>query len=375
LAHRDLRKSRVLVVAAGLLLGLLLVWLRAGWLQLMRHAHYTERAEKNQEHRVLLRPVRGELLDRHRRPLARDLLTYTIAAAPREMKNPRATARDLARALRLEPKALERAFATKPRFVTVARKVPPALGQRIARWGRHGIYVSVETQRSYPLGAAAGEIVGRTNIDNEGIEGLELELDQELRGLAGWTTLYRDGWGRSFALERGDRRRPQNGRHAVLTLDLDLQSIVEARLGRAVDTLKAARAFALFLDPRTGEILAAVNVPHPPPGRARNWNFSDQFEPGSTYKIVVAGAALEEGIAEPDQWFEAAADGAAQITPDAVFHDVHKEARYTFRDAVRWSSNIVMGRLALQVGAERLYRYSTALGFGTLTGIGFPGEA
>src|SRR5439155_3827409 len=137
--------------------------------------------------------------------------------------------------------------------------------------------------------------------------------------------------GRTIGLERGLRRSPENGHSVVTTLDADLQSILESHLLRAADTLHAVRAFGLFLDPRTGEILACVDVPHLPDGRARNWNVTDQFEPGSTFKIVVAGAALEEGAAEPNQWFEASATGQALIAPGAVFHDVHKQAGCTFR--------------------------------------------
>jgi membrane peptidoglycan carboxypeptidase len=121
--------------------------------------------------------------------------------------------------------------------------------------------------------------------------------------------------------------------------------------------------------------LAAVAVPHHGAGQVRNWNFTDAFEPGSCFKVVVAGVALEEGVARPDQVFEASAEGVAQVAPGALFHDVHKQARFTFRDAVRWSSNIVMGKLGVLVGSERLYRYATALGFGSITGVTFPGES
>src|SRR5205823_7501940 len=114
----------------------------------------------------------------------------------------------------------------------------------------------------------------------------------------------------------------------VTTLDADLQAILETHLARAVDTLRAQRAFGLFLDPRTGEILACVNVPHLPPGQARNWNFTDQFEPGSTFKIVVAGGTLEEGTVRPDQYIEASSTGALMLVPGAVFHDTHKQPGY-----------------------------------------------
>jgi stage V sporulation protein D (sporulation-specific penicillin-binding protein) len=365
----------VLVAAAGLLLGLAGLWLRVGWIQIVQHAHYAERAERLREQRVLLKPVRGDLLDRNGRVLARDLVTYSISAAPREMKDPRDVARELARLLGRDPRALVREFASRPRFLWVARRVAPDLGQAIAQRFERGVYLSPETQRVYPLGAAAAEVLGRTDLDNAGVDGLELQLDETLRGRPGWATLFRDGLGRSHAFPRGMRRPPENGDDVALTIDADLQSIVESHLAAAVDSLKALRGCALFMDPRTGEILAAAAAPHLKPGKARNWSITDSYEPGSTYKVVVAGAALEEGIARPNQVFEASVTGLAQVAPGAVFHDIHKEASYTFRNAVRFSSNIVLGRLGLKLGAERLYRYSTALGFGSLTGVDFPGEA
>ena len=362
------------MAAAGLFLGLLLLWLRVAWLQVVEHGTYEARADRNQEQRVLLKPERGNLLDRRGRVMARDLLTYSISAAPREMANPRETARALAGILGRDARALEREFAAKPRFLWVARRLAPELGQKVEDLGARGVYLSPETRREDPLGNVAAEILGRTNLDNVGIDGLELQLDDELRGQPGWVTQLRDGHGRAHSLPHGMMRAAADGRSAVLTLDADLQAIVETHLAAAVDTLHARRGFALFLDPSTGEVLASVTVPHLPPGKARNWNFTDSFEPGSTFKIVVAGGVLEEGLARPDQVFEASATGVAMIVPGVFFHDTHHVARYRFFDAVRWSSNIVMGKLGLLLGAERLYRYATALGFGSLTGIEFPGE-
>jgi cell division protein FtsI (penicillin-binding protein 3) len=365
----------VLVAAAGLCLGLVVLWLRVGWIQIVMHSAYAERADRLREQRVLLKPVRGNLLDRHGRVLARDVVTYSISAAPREMKNPRATARELAAILHLKPAELERRFAARPRFLWVARRVPPEQGLAIADRHERGLYLSPEVERVYPLGAAACEILGRTDLDNSGVDGLELQLDESLRGHPGWATLFRDGRGRSHALPNGMRRAPEDGHDVVLTLDADLQSILESHLAAAVDSLHAVRGFALFLDPCTGEILAAAVSPHLQAGEARNWNFTDTYEPGSTYKMVTAGAALEEGLAKPDDVIEASETGVALVAPGALFHDTHKEARYSFRDAVRWSSNIVMGKLGVRLGPERLYRYSTNLGFGSLTGVEFPGEA
>ena len=170
-------------------------------------------------------------------------------------------------------------------------------------------------------------------------------------------------------------RSPEDGKNVVLTLDAELQAIVEAHLLRAVDTLKAVRGFALFIDPRTGEILASVNAPHMPAGRARNWNFTDQFEPGSTYKVVVAGAALEEEWRGPISGSKRPRAAWRRWCPERCSTTCTSRPPATLRDAVRWSSNIIMGKLGLMLGAERLYRYSVALGFGSVTGLSFPGEA
>jgi cell division protein FtsI/penicillin-binding protein 2 len=374
LAHTEMRRSRVLVAAAGLLFGLLTLWLRMAWLQLVLHGHYAERAEEIQEQRVLLKPVRGNLLDRHGRVLAHDLLTYTLSAVPREMSDPRGAARAVARILGREPRSVTREFEQHPRYLTLARHLSPADADAIAGLHEHGFYLASETQREYPLGDAACEILGATDVDDDGIAGLELQFDDDLRGQAGWSNRLRWGNGSSQELPGGLRREAVDGHHVVLTLDYELQSIVEHRLAAAVDSMHADRGFALFMDPTTGEVLAAACAPHAGPGQGRNWNFTDQYEPGSTFKIVTAGGALEEGVASPGEWFEAAAGGMA-VLAGAHIHDTHPAARYTFFGAMQHSSNIVMGKIGMLLGPERLYRYATALGFGSLTGIEFPGEA
>jgi len=364
----------VLLVAAGLLCALVALWLRVAWLQIVQHAEYVRRAAVIQIQRVPVRPLRGELLDRRGRPLARDLLTWSVSAAPREMEDLPAVARGLARVLGRDAARLGREFRAHPKFVWVARRQPPEVGDAViaARW--RGVHLLLESQRDYTLGDAAAEVLGRTDLDDSGVDGLELQLDDELRGSPGWTTLFRLGTSRTIGLPQGLRRASADGHDVVLTIDADLQGIVEHHLARAVDTLHAVRGFAVFVDPRTGEILASACAPHLPAGRARNWPVTDQYEPGSTFKAVVAGTVIEENLVRPDQYFDAG-NGVCQVAPGAVFHDTHKAAGFTFRDAVRYSSNIVMGKLGVIAGPDRLYRYATELGFGSLTGVEFPGES
>ncbi len=367
----EMRRSRVLVAAAGLLLGLGVLWLRLAWIQLVQHDYFSARAEKNQEQRVLLKPVRGAILDRHGRPLARDLLTYSVSAVPREMKDPRRVARRLAHALGLSPTRLVKEFERRPRFLWVARHVPPREAQAISALAERGVYLAFETQRVYPLAAAAAEIVGRTDLDNVGVEGLELQFDPVLRGRPGWATLFRDGRGGQHSLPRSLRREPQNGRTLVLTVDGELQAVAETHLRAAVESLRAERGAALFLDPISGEILAMACWPHPR-GALRNMIVNDQYEPGSTFKLVVLTAALEEGISRIGEVFNA--EKGSYRFGTARIRDAHAHELLTLGDAFRLSSNIVMGKLAVRVGDERLYRYATALGFGSLTGVDFPGE-
>ena len=181
------------MAAAGLLLGLVVLWLRVGWLQVARHSYYAGRAELNQEQRVLIRPVRGELLDRRGRPLARDLLTCSVSAAPREMADPAVVARGLAALLHLDARRLAAEFRAHPRFVWVARHQSPERGEAVAARKWRGVHLSVETRRDYTLGTAASEILGRTDLDDSGVDGLELQLDGELRGRPGWSTIFRVG--------------------------------------------------------------------------------------------------------------------------------------------------------------------------------------
>ncbi len=374
MAHRELRKSRVLLAAAGLFLGLLCLWLRVGWLQIALHSKFLARAAENQQLRLKLVPKRGELLDRNGRVLAHDLVVSRVAVYRPQLKDLTRTAARLAPALGENVATVRRRLQSARGYSWITRDVPPEVGDRVRALRIEGVDVEDQTRRHYRLGPAASEVLGRTNVDDTGVDGLEYEFDDRLAGQSGWVTAIRAGSRRTLRLPGAEQRPARDGESLVLTLDADLQSIVERHLAHAVDTLHAKRGFAIFLDPWTGEILADVCVPHLPPGLAKNWNVTDQFEPGSTFKIVVAGATLEENLARPDDYFTASETRTAEIFPGFHLRDAHAAAGYTFFGAIQHSSNIVCAKLGLRLGNDRLYRYATALGFGGLTGIDFPGE-
>ena len=370
-----MRKSRVLLTAAGLFFMLGLLWTRVAFLQTALHEHYAARARENQQHHEKILPHRGILTDRRGKVLAHDLGVSEVAVYPPQLTNAWAVAQALAPVVDEKPAKLLKRLQSLKSYTWIARDLPPEVGQKIRDAALPGVVVEDETRRFYRLGPAASEILGRTNSDNVGVDGIEYQFENLLGGRTGWITMVPTGSSRMSLLLPGAEGRPaRDGASLELALDADLQCIVEHHLSRAVDTLGAKRGFAIFLDPWTGEILASACWPHLPAGQAKNWAFTDQYEPGSTFKVVVAGGTLEERLAAPDDRFEASTSGEAELVPGCIIHDTHEAATFSFRQAVQYSSNIVMGRLALKLGAQRLYQYANAMGFGSMTGVEFPGE-
>ncbi len=348
------------------------LWARLVAIQVFAHERFEARAEQNQEGRVLLPARRGDLLDRHGRLLASDVSTYSVHAVPRLMRNPQATAQRLARALSLDAAELEREFRRRPKFCWVHRQLDPERALAVQRLGLEGVFWNHESRREYPGGAASQQITGKVNLDGRGVEGLEYEHDALLRGEAGWATYIRDGAGGKVLLPRSARREPAHGRGLVLTLDAEIQGAVMNRLEEAARETGARSTAAVLLDPHTGEILSLGAAGPGAEGARRQPVLSDTYEPGSTFKVVVAAAVLEEELAATGTVFYA--EQGAYNFGGFVIRDVHRYGELTLYDAFRLSSNIVAGKLSLLVGPERYYRYATSFGFGSLTGIEFPGE-
>ncbi|MGH7725168.1 MAG: peptidoglycan D,D-transpeptidase FtsI family protein, partial [Candidatus Eiseniibacteriota bacterium] len=371
--RRRIFPAAVLVLLAGAA-----VLLRLGFLQLVRHGHYAARAEVNQQERVAIAPVRGEVRDRDGRLLAQDLRTYSLYAVPRNMKDPSRMARRLARALDLDGEKLAREFKRRRGFCWVVRHRTPDLEQMFAdstqgKRGWESVFLQSETRRSYPAGEPLAQLVGGADVDNRGVEGVEYQFDHVLSGRQGWRTVLRDGRSRLIGMPGWAHRNPVDGHSIALTVDADIQSVVCQRLKSAVDSLGATKAIAVVLDPWTGEILAAGSEPQPDEPPYRNQAFTDQFEPGSTFKMVVFAASLEENLVKPTDVFDGE-EGAFNFGGFTI-HDTHPYGRITVADAIRVSSNIIAGKLGLKAGNRVLYEYATAFGFGALTGVEFPGEA
>ena len=371
-------RRRLVPAAAVLFIAGACVLARLSFLQVLRHGYYAERAEVNQQERVPLPPARGEIRDRHGHLLAQDRRTYSLIAVPRNMPDPPRMARRLAKALDLDAAKLAAEFKRRPNYCWVVRQRPPELAAMFAdsTRGKNGwssVFLQGETRRSYPEGEPLAQLIGRADLDNVGVEGIEYQFDSVLRGQQGWRTVLQDGRGRQIGMPGWSSKNPVNGHSIDLTIDSDIQSVVCQRLRDAVDSLSATKAIAVVVDPWTGEILAAGSEPQPAEPPFRNQAITDQFEPGSTFKMVVVSAALEEKLAEPTTMFNA--ENGAYDFGGFTIHDSHPHGMLTLADGVRFSSNIVAGKLGLIVGSRNMYEYATNYGFGALTGIDFPGEA
>jgi len=241
---------------------------------------------------------------------------------------------------------------------------------------------SVNGRRLYPQGALAGQVIGFVGQDQHGLEGVEYAFDEALRGSAGWTTLQKDATGRTFRSVEYREREAEPGKTVVLTLDSRYQEIVQEGLRHTVQLFHALGGSAIVLDPHSGEILALANVPDFDPNQVtpgdsaafRNRAVSHIFEPGSTFKVFTASAALEEGLVAPGETFDGE-NGSTHIGKYTIGEaEGHRFGKLTLREAITHSSNICMLKVGRKVGKVKLYEHDRAFGFGCPTGVEFPGE-
>jgi cell division protein FtsI/penicillin-binding protein 2 len=368
--------------------GFLLVALRLVYLQVYERAALAVLAERQQERLVKLQPVRGTIYDRMGRELAVSLDVDSVYGVPSKIENPRAVARQLSRILNEDPRLLERKLAGDRHFVWLSRKVEPAEARKVKALDSSEVGLQAEARRFYPNKTLAGSVLGFTGMDNEGLEGLERAYDQALRGVSGWVLAEKDAVGRTvFPGGPGFQYRlPKPGHDLVLTIDEVIQHVVEKELDAALARARARGGVCIVMNPWTGEVLALAvrttgrsrqafnpNVPqHYRPEEWRNRSVTDAFEPGSIFKPFLAASALEEKVVHPLERFDCSA-GKIRVA-DRVISDAEKHGVLTFTDVIAESSNVGTIKVALRLGKERFYKYITAFGFGSKTGVDMPGE-
>jgi cell division protein FtsI (penicillin-binding protein 3) len=326
--------------------------------------------------------TRGQILDRHERPLATSIRLTSVFADPRHVKNPLWTAKKLSPLLSVPVDRLAGKLSQRDRgFVWLARRIPNQAAAQIRNLKLPGVDVVKESQRVYPQGYLASHLLGFAGLDSKGLEGLELAFDKVLQGQAGWRWLSRDARRRPLGTWAAAEVAPRDGLELVLTLDTTLQFVAEQALEKAFRKYRAQGGSIVVMNPATGEILALANRPTFDPNQfgqerpeiRRNRAITDTFEPGSVFKIVTAAVALGKGLVAPGDSFYCE-QGAFRVAGGHILHDYHPYGRLTFREVITHSSNIGTVKVAMKIGPQALYDGIRAFGFGVPTGIELPGE-
>lgn len=380
---RGLVQRRIALLFVLVLVATILLASRLIYLQFLRADTFRNLALDQRLRPVPVLAQRGQILDRHGSPLAVSIAADAVYAVPAEVRDAPATARELAALLNLDPGRVESLLTQRSASVWIARKVAPEQAQAVRRARLPGIYLVERPQRYYPHGSLAAHVLGIAGIDNQGLEGIEVAYDEVLRGVPGRDLAERDAGGR--VIPHGERAYlpPEPGKDVVLAMDQVIQYIAERELAAAVERTQSDFGLFVAMKPDTGEVLAlAVSPTFDPnnygayPAEARrNRVVTDQFEPGSIFKIVTATAALDQGVVSPaDTFFD---PGFVEIGGGMVRSwRPGGHGSLTFAEAVYVSSNPVFALIgAERLGPEAFYRYIRAYGFGQRTGIDFPGEA
>src|SRR3569833_1920624 len=325
---------------------------------------------------------RGMITDRNGEPLAISTPVDSIWANPRDLLEARGEWKQLAKALDVDRAWLKARIEhnANREFVYLKRHVPPPVAEQVLALGIPGVSAQREYRRYYPTGEVAGHLLGFTNVDDEGQEGVELRFDQQLRGTPGSMRVVRDRLGR--IVETVERlSEPVPGRDIALSIDRRIQYLAYRELKAAVQMNHAKAGSAVVLDVQTGEVLAMVNQPTFNPNnrenlrseRYRNRAMTDVYEPGSTVKPFTLAVALESGQYQPTTPIDTR-PGTLRVGPNTI-RDVHDYGLIDVSTVIVKSSNVGTGKIALSLPPERLWHQFTAMGLGSPTGIQLPGEA
>lgn len=374
-------KLRVYVVAGFFLFFFAAIFARAVHLQIVKGPELKKMALKQHRKTLNLQSKRGDIFDRNLKEMAVSVEVDSVFAQPNKIESPRTVAKVLSPILGVSSFELEKKLRGEAGFVWLKRQVDLKDEQRQIVKELDGIGVMKESRRYYPNRQLASNIIGFTGLDANGLEGIEKYYDSMLKGSSARFTGEKDAMGRVLVYQDLDKTVPLQGMEVELTIDKTIQYVAEKALKKAVDKHNAVGGTAIVMNPATGEILAMANQPSFDPndigrfksGQWKNRAVTDVYEPGSTFKIFLIAAALDEGLVKPSSSFFC--ENGNYRVADRVFHDHEKYGWLDVPHIIKYSSNICSAKIGEKLGKEQLYRYMKAFGFGSKTGIDLPGEA
>jgi cell division protein FtsI (penicillin-binding protein 3) len=372
-------KFRVMVIGGLFTLFFIVIGVKATYLQVFRGSWLSQKAADQYEVSYKSAGKRGTIFDRNLREMAVSIDVESIAAHPRQIENPKKAAGSLSKILDMNRKTLAKKLQSKKKFVWVQRMVTPKEAEAVKKLDIGGLDFIAEHKRFYPNKTLAAQLIGFTDIDDHGLEGLEFYYNDVLSGSVVEYTVLRDARGQGFEAENPSGS-TSSGKNLVLTIDSTIQYIAEKALAESVKEFSAKSGMAVVMDPRTGALLAMAQIPLFNPNALsgsnrkvwRNRIITDPFEPGSTMKIFSAAAAIESGSCSSSSIFYC--ENGAYRMGNHIIHDSHEHGWLSLQQIIKYSSNIGAVKFSAVTGSQYLFKTLQRFGFGEETGIDCPGE-
>ena len=369
-------RSKLLVAMVGL--GFCVLLGRAIYVQIVGAPFFLKQGEIRYARTLDLPASRGRIIDRNGLILAASVPAPSLWAIPKDFDADKGARRQLAKLLGMTAKELDDRLDDNPNFVWLRRQVDEQVAKDVLALNVKGVHQVREYKRKYPEGESAAHVVGFTNVEDHGQEGIELAFQTDLSGRDGTRRVIKDRLGRVVE-DIGDSVQPVDGRDIELSIDSKVQFFAYQRIRDAVAEHKAKAGSVVVLDAQTGEVLALANYPSFTPADRRNLSgaqlrnraLTDTFEPGSTMKPFIAAWAMESGRVTPNTVIQTA-PGYLNITGSTI-RDAHPHGALTVAEVIQKSSNVGTVKMAMQMQPREMWELFTQVGFGQKPQIAFPG--
>ncbi len=367
------RRITIFIFVFAILLSIILVKLFS--IQVVNATKYQLAAKKQYESKISIKPNRGLIFDRKMNALVSNVNLYSFAADPNMIDNKDSVAEVFSRIFKKEKKYyLDKLNEKNTSFVWLERRVDSKFDSQVKDLNLSGVIKINESNRVFNYDKLSAQIIGVTDIDDNGLSGMELEFNKFLAGSDGYVVMQKDGLGRKRPAPEYPRQEPVNGNNLVLTIDMNIQKIIEEELPNGIKVNNAIGGKCVVMSVKTGEILGMSSAGENGEIEYNRLSvISDVFEPGSTFKIVGASASLEEGIENKNDII--ATHSGEYLYNGGLIQDAEKSGSdMSFAQVVEHSSNVGMITVVHKLGDERFYKYARDFGFGITTGVDFPGE-
>jgi len=374
-------RSRIICLGVFFVVVFVAVAVRAFHLQVLCRDEWVARAERQRQRVVPLAPQRGTIFDSNGEELAVSTEVDSIYIDPKKVSGSGNVAKDLANILTIPVSSVKAKLRSEKSFIWLKRQVSPQESEEVRALGLQGVQFVKEHRRYYPNSEIGAHVIGFTGLDPEGLEGIELEFDATLLGRGGFLVTEKDALGRPLGDGDGLVREGVRGNDIYLTLDKNLQYVAEKELAAGIAEVKGRGGTVIVMEPWSGRILAMANAPQYNPNAIQNYKPSqwrnravcDMYEPGSTLKLFLMAAALEEGVVGTGQKIDC--EKGSYKVGGKVVHDHYPYQKLTVAEILKFSSNIGSVKVGSLLGRERYYEYLTSFGFGEQTQVDVPGEA